>query len=62
MFNENLQTITYFGFDKKFLLDFVQRQQSSGNERIVKIGRALEFSVQWDGTDLIQALSKKITL
>ncbi len=62
LFDENLQTITYFGFDKKFLLDFVQRQQSSGNERIVKIGRALEFAVQWDGTDLIQALSKKITI
>ncbi|QGY42749.1 acyl-CoA reductase [Maribellus comscasis] len=54
------QTITYFGFEKEFLLKLIHSNRVPGVDRIVKIGRAMDFSLVWDGIDLIQHLSRKI--
>lgn len=57
--NEKLQTITTYGIDHAELHAFLNSHSVAGVDRITTIGRALEFSTVWDGTDLIELLSKK---
>lgn len=54
------QTLTYYGFDKEKLINFVINNRLKGIDRIVPIGSALDFSVIWDGYDLIRSLSRVI--
>ena len=54
------QTLSYAGLDKASLLELVIRGRALGIDRIVPVGRTLEFSLQWDGYDLIYTLSRLI--
>ncbi len=54
------QTISYFGFDRQELLDVVKRNRCRGVDRIVPIGKTMDFGLQWDGFDFIYSLSKVI--
>ena len=56
--NKKIQTITYFGFNKSEIKDFVKSQKLTNADRIIPVGRAAEFSNIWDGYDLIRSLSK----
>lgn len=56
--NKKIQTITYFGFNKTEIKDFVKSQKLTNADRIIPVGRAAEFSNIWDGYDLIRSLSK----
>lgn len=56
------QTISYFGFGRGELEDFVSTIQSRGCDRIVPIGKALDFSPVWDGFDLLSELTRIITI
>ena len=58
--NEKYQTLTYFGFDKINLRNFILEKRLKGIDRIVPIGRALDMSLIWDGKDLINHLSRII--
>lgn len=58
--NARFQTLTYFGFDKQSLLDFVVAQRLTGIDRIVPVGSALDIGVIWDGYDIIASLSRVI--
>ena len=60
--NTKYQTLTYFGFDKAQLLDFVVTNRLSGIDRIVPIGTALDIGVIWDGYDIVASLSRIIDL
>ena len=55
-----VQTLTYFGTDRRELADFVLRNRLSGIDRIVPVGSALDIGVRWDGYDLLRALSRVI--
>ncbi len=57
-----IQTLTYYGFKESDLRNFVYRERPNGIDRIVPVGRALEFGELWDGYDLIRNLSKIIDL
>lgn len=57
-----IQTLTYFGFKKNELEKFIYLNKPNGIDRIVPIGRALEFNEVWDGYDLVRNLSKLIDL
>lgn len=57
-----LQTLSYWGVDKAALLKLSANPSISGIDRIVPIGRALDFSPVWDGFDLFSQLTRKITL
>ncbi|MFV0396514.1 MAG: acyl-CoA reductase [Bacteroidales bacterium] len=59
--DEKLQTITTFGINSEELHTLLTNHSVPGVDRITTIGRALEFSSQWDGADLIELLSKKRT-
>lgn len=52
------QTLTYFGFDRSLLRDYVMSNTLTGIDRIVPIGTALDISVIWDGYDLVRTLSR----
>ena len=58
--NNKYQTLTYFGFDKSELLNFVVKNRLSGIDRIVPIGKALDMNIIWDGYDLMRSLSRII--
>ncbi|HVY94938.1 MAG TPA: acyl-CoA reductase [Bryobacteraceae bacterium] len=54
------QTMTYFGFDTPELTDFAMRL--NGIDRIVPVGQALNFNRFWDGYDLLQELTRHVSI
>lgn len=56
--NRKYQTLSYFGLQPSILKDFIAKHRPSGIDRIVPIGRTTDFSLIWDGYDLICALSR----
>jgi hypothetical protein len=56
------QTLSYAGLEKGVLQVLVTRGRALGIDRIVPIGRTLEFSLQWDGYDLVRTLSRLVTV
>ena len=52
------QTLAYYGFEKSELDAFVKNNRLSGLDRIVPIGRTTDFSLTWDGYNLIEAMSR----
>lgn len=53
------QTISYYGLDINFLKDKFY-EYSIYPDRVVPIGKSLEFSTIWDGYDLLDAMSRNI--
>ena len=56
--NRKYQTMSYYGYSKDELISFVKNNKLSGIDRIVPIGRTMDFSLTWDGYDLIRTLSR----
>lgn len=56
------QTLAYFGFSKDELQRFVLNNHIKGIDRIVPIGKTTDFSLIWDGYDLITMLSREISI
>ena len=54
------QTISYFGCSADEILAAVQTMCPRGGDRIVPIGKTLDFSLFWDGYDLIRSMSRRI--
>ena len=52
------QTLAYFGFSKNELQEFILKNKPHGIDRIVPIGKTSDFSLIWDGYNLISALSR----
>ena len=55
------QTLSYFGLDKAELLDFITSIRPNV-DRIVPVGRTMDFSLTWDGYNLISSLSRSVDL
>ena len=60
--NRGLQTLTYFGFSKKFIKIFFETNNFNGIDRIVPFGQALNINLIWDGYDLSKILSREIEI
>jgi hypothetical protein len=56
--NRSYQTLSYLGFDRNDLADLVVGNGLTGIDRIVPIGRTLDFDLDWDGYRLVEALSR----
>ncbi len=56
------QTVTYFGYDGESLEELARRLSTRGVDRIVPIGKALEFGRYWDGYDLFLEFSRHVDL
>jgi len=54
------QTLAYFGVPKRELIDFITTKRPEGIDRLVPIGRTTDFSMTWDGFDLIKTLSRVV--
>lgn len=54
------QTVCVFPAIGQELKEFVLHKQAEGADRIVPAGHALDFSLTWDGYDLIGMLSRRI--
>ena len=60
--NRDLQTLTYFGFSKKFIKNFFKNNNFNGIDRVVPFGQALNINLIWDGYDLTKILSREIEI
>ncbi len=56
------QTLSYYGFTKEELIQFSYHLGGLGIDRIVPIGKALDFQETWDGYDLLVQLTREITV
>ena len=54
------QTLSYYGISKIELNNFIIHEKPKGIDRIVPIGKTADFSLNWDGFDLIKSLSRII--
>jgi hypothetical protein len=59
---DRFQTITYFGIDPCELRQFIIGKHLRGIDRIVPIGKAVDIGVIWDGYDLIETMSRVVSL
>lgn len=55
------QTLTTFGIGRDEVLAFVHALCGKGIDRIVPVGEALAFDRTWDGMDLLQEFSRRVT-
>lgn len=60
--NRKFQTIGYMGFTKQELETWLKKSRPLGIDRIVPIGRTMDFAMIWDGYDLISSLTRTITI
>jgi len=59
---KKFQTMSYYGFQLKELKSLVQTIRPKGIDRIVPVGRTMDFSLYWDGKDLINSFSRIIDI
>ena len=59
---KNYQTLSYFGICKNDLVSFFKTNRPMGVDRVVPIGNTLDFSLNWDGYDLINQMSRIIEI
>jgi hypothetical protein len=60
--SRRLQTLTYYGLKKEELAAFFLEQRPKGMDRAVPMGSSMNFSLIWDGYDLIRHLSRRVTV
>ena len=60
--SRKFQTLTYIGFTRDELRNLFAGKGSQGIDRIVPCGRAAEFSLVWDGYDLISHMSRVVLI
>ena len=51
--NKKFQTLTYFGFSKDRLNNFIKKNNIKGIDRVVPVGQALNMDLKWDGYDIV---------
>lgn len=61
MLDNRVQTVTYFGIEPQKILETIINSKIKGVDRIVPVGKALDFDLIWDGYDLPLTLSRVIT-
>jgi len=60
--SRKIQTLSYFGIDKSEIQKFIEGNGLLGFDRVVPIGSTMDFSLNWDGYDLINTLSREIEI
>ncbi len=61
-FNTRNQTVTYYGIKPTEWQQLIKISRPMGVDRIVPIGQALNFSVTWDGVDLLTSFCREISI
>ena len=52
------QTVTYFGLTHEQIVKFINEDHPQGVDRFVPMGKSMDFTLIWDGYDLIHTLSR----
>ena len=60
--NDKFQTLTYYGMLHEIFENFFSEYNPRGIDRIVPVGMSMDFTLTWDGHDLIREMSRKITI
>lgn len=60
--NRKYQTVGYIGFTRDELKSWIEKNRPIGFDRFVPIGRTMDFSLKWDGYDLVDSLSRHIQI
>ena len=55
------QTLSYYGVQRDALLQEILAMRPAGVDRIVPLGRTMDFALVWDGIDLIRTMSRVIS-
>ncbi len=56
------QTLTYYGVKEEDFREFLEQARPAGIDRIVPMGKSMDFALVWDGYDLIRQMSRRITV
>ncbi|MBH9788303.1 acyl-CoA reductase, partial [Clostridioides difficile] len=56
------QTIAYFGFKREELENLVEAISTRGIDRIVPIGKALDFNGVWDGQSFLTSFTREVVI
>ena len=56
------QTVTYFGVKEEDFREFLEIARPVGIDRIVPMGKSMDFALIWDGYDLIRQMSRRVTI
>lgn len=56
------QTMAYYGFNQEELIRFVKNNHLHGLDRIVPVGETTAFSLVWDGNNLVEMFSRRISV
>jgi hypothetical protein len=56
------QTLSYFGYSASELADLATVLPARSVDRMVPVGRALEFSPTWDGVNLFHAFTRQVEI
>ena len=59
--SQKCQTITQYGFSSDVIKELIIKNNFIGIDRVVKMGMAFEMSNIWDGYDIVDSLSRKIS-
>ncbi|NQV77145.1 MAG: acyl-CoA reductase [Lutibacter sp.] len=60
--NRRYQTLSYFGISNEEFKSWVINSKPIGIDRFVPIGRTMDFSLVWDGFDLVNNLSRQVSI
>ena len=56
------QTLTYYGVKEEEFRTFLEEARPIGIDRIVPMGKSMDFALIWDGYDLIRQMSRRVTI
>ncbi len=56
------QTIGVYGLKEKIIKEFIEQNLPKGIDRIVQVGKMMDFSNIWDGHDLLREFCREITI
>ncbi len=56
------QTMAYYGFQRSFFDNFINKYKVKGIDRVVPIGRSMEMNYLWDGYDLLNSLTRVVDI
>lgn len=56
------QTVTYYGLTREQIIKFVNEDHPQGVDRFVPMGKSMDFTLVWDGYDLIETLSRIVNV
>ncbi|MBM6997249.1 acyl-CoA reductase [Paenibacillus sp. DXFW5] len=60
--NDKDQTLSYFGYNKVELMELAANISDRGIDRIVPIGKALDFQETWDGQSFLRSFTREIVI